>query len=624
MHRVRSWIPTLLATAIGVASLGAQDAAAQHLRPLLGRVLDADGAPLVGAEVHCVLPDETAPGNRAASHVVVKTDARGRFRTKVVPCTHHLIWAIGPDGEQRVCSVPQWTASGRLVELRADRPRPACKVTVSGLDAWQDKAPFRLRTALEGVELPDSEVPLEAGACTLAAPPAGSVQLDLLDRDGEPLASFWERSLGSSRQLALHPPKEIPIVAVDEAGAPVAGARVRYEISAGSTTTAGYTVSLPRRRIWLELGETDDQGRLLARISSRYDPFVSKRSSTMLFLAEKRGRRLSHSGFWQGPYHDGRKVEMEGCRELRFTLPSVEPRTVRLRGGPERGLAQQPALLRMGVRVLNADGKGWVSQELLFAVRADEDGRIEVPQLTGEVDEVDLLLAGGGARERLAPESLLRRTPQRAVSLHSVSDLDKQPTEFDLGGLCVLDLQLLDATGGPANDFEMLFLSCKPDRRALCDDWTTRAATDSAGRVSVLLQPGKWFVFGRNERDMVQLSLTIERDEQRELRTQPMPAMRGRVVDEEGKPVADASLSVYSSSAGGNRDTPALNAIAGRLNWSWIGSVRSDADGSFFCAFLDLPHRSYKGKFRFENRSSGGFRIEATEEPLTITIEDNK
>ena len=116
MLRARTWIPTLLAAAAGVAPIGAQEAAAaQLLRPLLGRVLDADGAPLVGAEVHCVLPDETAPGNRAASHVVVKTDARGRFRTKVVPCTHHLIWGIGPDGEQRVCSVPQWTASGRVV-----------------------------------------------------------------------------------------------------------------------------------------------------------------------------------------------------------------------------------------------------------------------------------------------------------------------------------------------------------------------------------------------------------------------------------------------------------------------------------------------------------------------------
>ena len=156
-----------------------------------------------------------------------------------------------------------------------------------------------------------------------------------------------------------------------------------------------------------------------------------------------------------------------------------------------------------------------------------------------------------------------------------------------------------------------------------CDGWTARATTDSAGRVAMLLEPGKWFVFGRNARDMVQLSIDLKNSEQRELRLEPMPAMRGKVVDEEGKPIAGAQMDCYSSSSSGSRDS-ALLIVARHLNWSWLDSAVTDENGEFHCAYLAHPSTRYKARFRVGNLRSDGFRVEADEDPITITIKGEK
>ena len=134
-----------------------------------------------------------------------------------------------------------------------------------------------------------------------------------------------------------------------------------------------------------------------------------------------------------------------------------------------------------------------------------------------------------------------------------------------------------------------------------------------------MLQPGKWFVFGRNARDMVQLSIQLKSNETRELRLEPMPAMRGRVVDEDGKPVAGARMDCYSSSSSGARETgPRI--VANSLNWSWLDDPVTDENGEFVCPFLAHPSTRYKARFRAGSRRSEGFRVEADEEPVTITI----
>jgi len=615
MTSLRSWTLSLLAAALTCTAPAAQAPTrpAQSLRPLLGKVVTANGAPLQDAEVHVVRPDETAPGNLAGEHLVVRTDARGRFRTKVVPCTHHLVWAVGPAGDARVCSEPEWATSGRLLELRADQPRPPCRLNVMGLEPWQDLAPFRVRIAVQGVGLPETEFALDAkGNCTMPAPPVGRVQFDVIDKAGQPLASVRAANPGNSTTLRVQPPQEIPLVVVDDKGAPLEGVAVRFRIEAGYSRTFGYTVSLPSRHLWRTLGETDAEGKLTGRIAARQNPFEKKSYNTLFFVAEQEGRKLSYSGFWQGPFHDGQQVAAEGCKELKFTLAEAAPRKGSVRISKQQGLADQPLLVRTRIRIQDEDGSGWTNQDLLFRTRTDSDGAFQLPRLNGKMDEVDLFLTGAATRSRLTPAPLLRRTPQRALSLHGIREFKDQALDFDLSTLCTLELQLLDATGGPARDVELLMVSDEHARSGTCDGWTARATTDSAGRVAMLLERGKWFVFGRNARDMVQLSIDLKNSEQRELRLEPMPAMRGKVVDEDGKPVAGARMDCYSSSSSGFDS--AVLIVARKLNWSWLDSAVTDEDGEFHCAYLAHPSMSYKARFR----------VEADEDPVTITIKGKK
>ena len=95
--------------------------------------------------------------------------------------------------------------------------------------------------------------------------------------------------------------------------------------------------------------------------------------------------------------------------------------------------------------------------------------------------------------------------------------------------------------------------------------------------------------------------------------------MRGKVVDADGKPVADARLSCHSSSwTSRGRQDPAIDAIAQTMNWSWISNTVSDAEGNFVCTFLDLPNMTYKGRFQVGNKKSESFKIVSGEGELTV------
>ncbi|MFN3244404.1 MAG: hypothetical protein ACE37K_23060 [Planctomycetota bacterium] len=607
---------------LAALTLSVATAHAQQLRPLLGKVVDADGQPIEGAEVHCVLPDITDGRHRAAAHEVVKTDARGRFRASIRPCTLHLVWAIGPDGDQRVCSSTTWTTSGRLVELRADQPRPVCKATIKGLEAWQDLRPFRLRLVPHSVELTGSEVEIgEDATCELPPMPAGRVHLEVVDKDGQPLGGRAYSTLQATATVTVRAPHQVPLRAVDGAGKPVAGARIRQRIDGGYSGYTNHGVSLPARHVWRDLGATDADGRLAARVPTARDPFQGTGWNRLLFVAEKEGHKSTHSGFTDKPFLDGKEVEREGLKELTFTMPAAEPMVGRLMLDEQRGLAGQRVGVRLGIRIQDIKHNGWQNENLLYTVRTDADGRFRVPQLQGAVDEVDVVLVGDPLTATLVEPELQRRTPFRAAALHSIRKFDGQKLEFAVGALRTVQLQLLDDTGGPANDVELLFVSREADSNYSCDAWTTSTTTDSAGRVALLLQPGKWFVFGRNERNMVHLDLDLDGDESRELRMQPMPAMRGKVVDQNGKPVVGARLDCHSSTwAGGGARDKGLESVANSLNWSWIDSVRTDANGTFHCAFLDLPGISYEARFRAGKAQSADFRIQADETPVTITV----
>ena len=616
---------------ITATSAAQEPAGAPQLRPLYGQVIDADGAPIEGAEVHCVLPNEAAPRNRGDSHLVVTTDARGRFRADICPCTPHVVWAIGPDRAARVCSNATWASSGKLIELRADRARPACELTITGLERWQELAPFRVRVAIQSVEIPSLEYQVnEDGTCAIAPLPAGRVQFDVIDKHGQPLGSYRINDVGAAPIIRVPPPVEIPLRAIDENGEPLAGVTISLRIYGGYSTNRRLTPPLPRRFILREIGQTDAEGRLVARIASEKDPFKvhvglgGPARTSLMFFADKDGHKSSHSGFVSSkPYQDGRVTGDPGdVEEVLFTMPKAAPVAGQVRLDLQRGVAEQPLLIRLGLRVESVSGQGWSHEERRLYRRTDAAGAFVLPQINGKVENVDVILGGATSRTKLMAPPLQRRTPRRAANFHGIRDYKAQPLLVTVGDLPTIDLQVLDENSGPASDLELIFLSMESGDTRF-DDWTAQATTDSAGRVAMMLERGKWFVFGRNDRHMVQLAIDVKGDQQHTLRLQPMPTMRGKVVDAAGAPVSGAKMAIHSSSFGGDR-AAGLARIALRMNWRWINAVRSDANGEFRCVFLELPRQTYRARVHAEGLQSERFPVESNEELVLITVADKK
>ncbi|HEB52045.1 MAG TPA: carboxypeptidase regulatory-like domain-containing protein, partial [bacterium] len=322
-------------------------AAAQQRRPLLGRVVDADGNRLANVTVNCALTPPGERRNRAIENLTGTTDERGRFRFQVYPCTTYRLWAIGAAGEdgKRATSALQSAAAGAPFELRATEHIPAISLTVSGVKEWLDRWPLKLRLAPRGIEVPGKALPLaDDGTCALPPLPLGRTAIDILDKDDNPIYSISVSSGGSQLKITLPPPCEVPMRVVDSNGKPVAGARIRQRLAGGWFGSDGLTVGVPARELWRDLGRTDADGRLAARISYRHDPFQNTNWQRLLFLADKDGYTVSHSGFTDNPYIDGKEVEREGLEELRFTLQPSRPFTGRILVGDDAGLANQPVI----------------------------------------------------------------------------------------------------------------------------------------------------------------------------------------------------------------------------------------------------------------------------------------
>jgi len=138
----------------------------------------------------------------------------------------------------------------------------------------------------------------------------------------------------------------------------------------------------------------------------------------------------------------------------------------------------------------------------------------------------------------------------------------------------------------------------------------------------VLLQPGAWSVFARNETGYALLSADGQQEQDATLELAPMPSLRGKVVDADGKPVAGLRVQGVSMSlVGMGGAQPELANLAQQMCWSWIQRARTSADGTFDCRILTLPNMQLKGRFQDGQRQTEEFLIAPGDEPVTLVIQ---
>ncbi|MCC7396047.1 MAG: carboxypeptidase regulatory-like domain-containing protein [Planctomycetes bacterium] len=609
----------MLRTPVAIVLLFAS-LAAQDRRPLLGTVVDGDGKPLAGATVcfgYVPFGGEDLPPHDQGT---TTTDARGRFKADVLPCASYSLWAVGPEADAgRATSGIVHAAAGALVELRATARRTDWRLTIEGLDAWQEAGPFTIRLFADTVALPGAPLAVAAdGTVELPLLLPAIASFDLCDRAGEVLATLSVPTKADGK-AKLQPPQTVPMRVFDAKGQPLAGAEVEQRFSRGWNHGLDFGPYRPGRTIRRRLGTTDADGMLVARVPFAKDPFRSSGYRQLYFLAKKPGHAASLSGFTDQLFLDGKEVADKDRTELSFHLPAALPLAARFTTTGGRGLAGQPVVVRSHLRIEEATNSGWQAQEATWLATTDAEGRITIADLPLNVGELSMTLLATKA-ELGMPEPLRRSAPPLALAPLRFQSRPDHEVVVDLATYHTVQLRLLEADKSPARGATVLLAPEHPE--TAWDAGTMQATPDPAGRLNLLLAPGAWTVFVRSANSMACQRLVVEHGLEATLALSPMPAMRGRVVGKDGKPIAGATLDVVSMSRMGlDGLRPPEEQVAEHLNWKWLDDVRSDADGNFLAPFVPVSGASYEAVFHHGQRQSARFQVQAGADPVTITID---
>ncbi|MCR9245305.1 MAG: hypothetical protein NXI31_09755 [bacterium] len=625
----------ILATLLLVAptAFAQADATPNELprRTTVGTVVGRDG-PIANATVCFVHRARGASTGPAADHVTVMTDARGRYRVKLWTGAKYCAWAtVSENGAPAFASDVVWTDVAAVEEIRAVRRTSNAIVRLTGLEAWQDHGPFTVRWFVAGVPVPGEPTAVETDArppepsdddspwVRVPALPADLCTGVVCDARGEVIDHFRHQPAAPRPSQKIDPPREIPLFAATPDGQPVADVDVVLRVQTNWGGGDLYSPESGSRYATRHLGKTDGDGRLLAKVSARSDPVKASGWQQITLLAQKAGFATCHAGFRREPFTDGQEIERVGFEQLQLKMRPAAPLQGQVNGKGNAGL---PFVLATDAFITAKKNNGSIHDFLFYDVETDEQGRFVVPGLPHHSKRAFLLprphagtIAALSDRDRrTAPPNVLMFHPR---SIATDGDREKGAA-WNLDRTHPVTLRITDGSRGPATGTRVLFVSRRGEPE--CSWWTPSAVPDRAGRLTVRLEAGDWLVFARNARGMAHQKIDSLTDRELELQLAPMPAMTGRVVDEQGQPVAFARLDCHSSTYRSVPLRPDLEIIANSLNWRWLDAVRADAEGNFHCAFLDLPHMYYEAKFKTGKRESAEFKIVADEEPHTIVI----
>ncbi|MEO6595532.1 MAG: carboxypeptidase-like regulatory domain-containing protein [Planctomycetota bacterium] len=587
-------------------------ALAQDRRPLVGVVRVPDGAPLADAEVKFAYVPRAFEGEVAADAPIAVTDASGRFRIDLLPCAIYRAWAVGPADAQgvRYISAIHLTTSEPTLELRATHRVPSRTLQVDGLAAWQDVSQLRVRFLPAGMHLPDLELALDADGRTSVPPlpmpdkhSLPGLVLQLLDPRGEVLAAQLQNPHDDAWQWTVPAPEEVRFRVVDARGEPLADTTIRQLTSWIDYTENGMASDPPARLDWRVLGLTGADGTLRANAARRVATKGQAPEHNLLFTAHKKARQLWLSGFRAQP--DAGAPPAGDANEQLIVLEPATPFVGSLEATDQAVVRQQRIRVVANTDLLTL---GWT-------ITTDDDGRFVVEELPRDLDP-SLILAPSPRLRHLLPETLRRASPPQPVALHPIH-LPAEPARIDLRGMWTLQLQILDTSHGPAQGAQV----------ALCSDgWmgqhAWQATPDAAGRLAVLADPGPWFVFAYEGSCAAWTWVREQPGAAIQLTLQPLPQVRGQVVDERGKAVAGARLEMRDGSYVSHRNAldPALDDIASGRNQAWIEACTTNERGEFACSFLDCPGYEFRAAFRHGTMSSEEFALRGDGEPMICMV----
>jgi hypothetical protein len=200
------------------------------------------------------------------------------------------------------------TACGReRLELRARASVEPSRPKITGLQAWQELAPFRVRVhPCAQVDLAIEADVTADGDVALPPLPPGAPCAELLDKAGATLHGWTY--LQTNGESPVPPPQQLPLLAVDADGKPVAGARILHRSADLRRWDGGFLSTGPRER-WRLVATTGADGKATALLPLAADPTQpDQKPDSLVLLAQQDGCADSHSGFEDGWFVDGKKL----------------------------------------------------------------------------------------------------------------------------------------------------------------------------------------------------------------------------------------------------------------------------------------------------------------------------
>lgn len=563
-----------IALASGLAS--AQTTAPK--RRIAAGIVEGAAGPLAGATVTLVGHQTGALFDGDVDVVEAQTDENGRWRASLIAGMPYFGYAAGPwvEGSCELSTVRGWFGAGAIVDFVCASRVNARTIDVRGAESWLARPGYRIAArpfvATNGpqVFLPFA-IPLARAEDRLwAYPRAPMGRIEVQDERG---FAVWrsDQSVESMADFAMSPPAEFACDVVDEAGAPIAGAKVflrgdgLYDSGIdGIETTRVFPLRL------LATTGADGRGRMVLPMTM---PLLSPPTSpNRMFVARAPGYAEQVCGargndvFVDGERHQGAVIDV-----LRFRLVKSAPllSATKKLGEGARVQLRQVAKLRVGKDVFLHDNRS-------SSATIGPDGSLSM-----EGVDPDLHMS-----QWIVHPSVSEPPIALAMREGSAKVADFEDGLLQLG---TVEIEAIDERAGPASG------QCVYARREFEDPdqgnvyGSIRYVTDSGGKVKASLREGWWLFLAITPQGYAAARVDVAAGGEHAvaLRGKPWPLMRGVVHDAAGAPIAGATFSLRPN-WNISRSLSGLDWMIARWSLRMLPAlsltVRSAQDGSFAVA----------------------------------------
>lgn len=567
-----------------------------------GRVLDEQRKPVAKAQVTLVGAG-VCDGIDENDVVRVDGDAEGRFRAQLQPARAYTAWAAIP------------TDGGFLVSAAVDVGALPCELVVAvkvtdrlrveRTDAWRALGPLRVevepavcRGLVLGGALGDD------GTMQLPPLPPAYAALRVFAKD----AVVHATSGKVHEPFVLLPPQRLRVRVVDEQDRPVAGATIARVLENRMSIEEPFLQRSTTNRH--AVATTGDDGSAEVLLAGATDPLASSPGPLVLH-ASCDGRGNGIAGIASELYFDDKiapeawgngvpPIRLHAPRTLRVRTHGAAPSLVQITGG--RPIPYHKALMHVDDR----------------ARASLRDGVLAFEPPWGP----DCLLEIRWPSLGLAADDPWQRSERPLPLVLPASVLEGN--ELDLREVLPLRLQVLDASAGPAIGACVLCAAATADG-FVRPDRALRVFADRSGRAVLPVLPGQWFVMAVLDTSVAHTVIDVAPAlAPQTLQLKPLDCMRVRVVDGDGKPVANATFRQDLHPHGGSAPTTALERqlyVAGSQAWGWmLRRCTTDAKGNADVPLLTAACPDMELRVHASGGGSAVVRTEASAQRREIVV----